>query len=92
MESTYTVTMSIEGAQLGEEHEEITASDDDAAIEAARFEAHLTELFPEVVVTVRATAGRDEFNMPDATAANMKAAMEDWDWLAALSAVCEEVN
>ena len=59
---------------------------------ATRFEAHLTELFPEVVVTVRATAGRDEFNMPDATAANMKAAMEDWDWLAALSAVCEEVN
>ena len=39
MESTYTVTMSIEGGQLGEEHEEITASDDDAAIEAARFTA-----------------------------------------------------
>ena len=39
MESTYTVTMSIEGGQLGEDYEEITASDDDAAIEAARFTA-----------------------------------------------------
>ncbi len=39
MERTYTVTMSIEGGQLGEEHEEITASDDDAAIEAAGFAA-----------------------------------------------------
>ena len=59
---------------------------------ASRYEAHLQALFPEVVVTVRTWAGRDEFHMPDATAADMKAAMEDWDWVADLRAVCEEEN
>jgi len=67
---------------------------DDAINEAmaVRFEAHLTELFPEVVVTVRTEAGRDEFHMPDAELAEFKQAMEDWDWVSDLRAVCEEVN
>ena len=59
---------------------------------ATRFEAHLTELFPEVVVTVRTEAGRDEFHMTDAELAEFKQAMEDWDWLADLSAVCEGID
>lgn len=68
------------------------ATDAINAAMATRFEAHLQELFPEVVVTVRATAGRDEFNMPNADLAEFKLAIEDWDWVADLRAVCEEEN
>ncbi len=67
---------------------------DDAINEAmaVRFEVHLQALFPEVVVTVRTWAGRDEFNMPDAELAEFKQAMEDWDWVSDLRAVCEGID
>ena len=67
---------------------------DDAINEAmaVRFEVHLQALFPEVVVTVRTEAGRDEFHMTDAELAEFKQAMEDWDWVSDLRAVCEGID
>jgi len=89
MESTerHSATLHVTPGMWGDE-----ATDAINEAMASRYESHLQALFPEVVVTVRATAGRDEFHMPDATAADMKAAMEDWDWVADLRAVCEEEN